>query len=114
MKLIVIATDGSVARGPRSRRASSSPPRSTPLCSSCTPAPVAAARRSLYQRHLTTSSRGPRGARPAEAEAERVGVHYESEILEGDPVDCIVQAARCRRPISRRRLTRPRRPRPAR
>ncbi|MGE5274033.1 MAG: universal stress protein [Verrucomicrobiota bacterium] len=49
----------------------------------------------LYQRHLTHRLAHARAALvPAEAEAERAGVGCESEILEGDPVDCIVEAAR--------------------
>jgi nucleotide-binding universal stress UspA family protein len=48
----------------------------------------------LYQRHLTHQLAHARAALvPAEAEAERMGVGCESEILEGDPVECIAQAA---------------------
>ncbi len=49
----------------------------------------------LHQQHLTEQLTRARAALdPAEAEARRVGVDCESDILEGDPVDCIVQAAR--------------------
>lgn len=49
----------------------------------------------LYQRHLTHQLAHTRAVVvPAEAEAERAGVGCESEILEGDTVDCIVEAAR--------------------
>ena len=49
----------------------------------------------LYQRHLTHQLAHARAALvPAEAEAERMGVDSESEILEGDPVERIVEAAR--------------------
>ena len=49
----------------------------------------------LYQRHLTHQLAHARLAlEAAEAEAEREGVGFESEILEGDPVGCIVEAAR--------------------
>jgi nucleotide-binding universal stress UspA family protein len=48
----------------------------------------------LYQRHLTHQFAHARAALvPAEAEAERAEVAYESEILEGDPAECIVTAA---------------------
>lgn len=50
-----------------------------------------------YQRHLTHQLEQARAALDmAEVEAERVGVPYESEILEGDPASCIVDAARYR------------------
>lgn len=49
----------------------------------------------LFQQHLTEGlSRARAALDPAEAEARRVGVDCESDILEGDPVDCIAQAAR--------------------
>ena len=49
----------------------------------------------LYQQQLTEQLARARAALdPAEAEAQRVGVDCESDILEGDPVDCIAQAAR--------------------
>lgn len=49
----------------------------------------------LYQHQLTEDLARARAALdPAEAEAKRVGVDCESDILEGDPVDCIAQAAR--------------------
>jgi nucleotide-binding universal stress UspA family protein len=49
----------------------------------------------LYQRQLTEQLAGARAALdPAEAEARRVGVDYESDIVEGDPVACIAQAVR--------------------
>ena len=47
-----------------------------------------------YQRHLTHQLEQARAALAmAEVEAERVGVPCESEILEGDPASCIVDAA---------------------
>jgi nucleotide-binding universal stress UspA family protein len=46
-----------------------------------------------YQRHLTHQFEQARDALAmAEVEAERIGVPYESEILEGDPAECIVNA----------------------
>jgi nucleotide-binding universal stress UspA family protein len=49
----------------------------------------------LNQRQLTEQLARARAALdPAEAEARRVGVDCEADILEGDPVDRIVQAAR--------------------
>jgi nucleotide-binding universal stress UspA family protein len=49
----------------------------------------------LYQHQLTEHlSRARAALDPAEAEARRVGVDFESDILEGDPVDCIGRAAR--------------------
>jgi nucleotide-binding universal stress UspA family protein len=49
----------------------------------------------VYQHHLTHQLTHARAAlEPAEAEAERVGVEFDSEILEGDPVERIIEAAR--------------------
>lgn len=49
----------------------------------------------LYQHRLTEQLAQARAAlEPAEDEARRMGVDYESDILEGDPVACIAQAAR--------------------
>jgi nucleotide-binding universal stress UspA family protein len=49
----------------------------------------------LYQHRLTEQLAQARAAlEPAEDEARRMGVDYESDILEGDPVECIAQAAR--------------------
>lgn len=49
----------------------------------------------VYQHHLTHQLAHARAAlEPAEAEAERAGVEFESEILEGEPVGCIIEAAR--------------------
>jgi nucleotide-binding universal stress UspA family protein len=48
-----------------------------------------------YQHRLTEQLAQARAAlEPAEAEARRAGVDYDSDILEGDPVECIAQAAR--------------------
>jgi nucleotide-binding universal stress UspA family protein len=47
-----------------------------------------------YQEHLTEQLRQVRTALDrAEAEAARCGVEHESDILEGDAVSCIVEAA---------------------
>ncbi len=49
----------------------------------------------LYQHRLTEQLAQARAVlEPAEAEARRVGVDCDSDILEGDPVECIAQAAR--------------------
>lgn len=49
----------------------------------------------LYQHRLTEQLAQARAAlEPAEAEARRAGIEYDSDILEGDPVECIAQAAR--------------------
>ena len=49
----------------------------------------------LVQHHLTDQLvRARASLEPAEDEARRVGVDYESDILEGDPVESIAQAAR--------------------
>jgi nucleotide-binding universal stress UspA family protein len=51
----------------------------------------------LYQERLTGQLRRAREAiGRAEAVAERMEVESEAEILEGDPVECIVRAARAR------------------
>ncbi len=50
-----------------------------------------------YQRRLTHELQRARATlERAEEEAERLGVECESEILEGDPVTCIGEAARVR------------------
>ena len=52
----------------------------------------------LHQHQLTEQLARARAALdPAEAQARRAGVDCESDILEGDPVACIAQAARGRR-----------------
>ena len=49
-----------------------------------------------YQRNLTTQLEQAREILSrAEEEARRVGVIYESDILEGDAAACIADAARC-------------------
>jgi nucleotide-binding universal stress UspA family protein len=49
----------------------------------------------LYQHRLTEQLAQARAALdPAEDKARRIGVDYDSDILEGDPVECIAQAAR--------------------
>ena len=51
-----------------------------------------------YQRRLTLQLAEARDTlERAEAEAQRLGVHCDSEILEGDPAACIAEAARCRK-----------------
>jgi nucleotide-binding universal stress UspA family protein len=48
-----------------------------------------------YQHRLTEQLAQARAAlEPAEARARRMGVDYDSDILEGDPVECIAHAAR--------------------
>ncbi len=50
-----------------------------------------------YQRHLTEQLGHARETLDrAEAEAGRRGVSCDTEILEGDPANCIIDAARCR------------------
>jgi nucleotide-binding universal stress UspA family protein len=50
-----------------------------------------------YQRRLTHElQQGWAALERAEAEASRVGVECECEILEGDPVACVAEAARVR------------------
>jgi nucleotide-binding universal stress UspA family protein len=50
-----------------------------------------------YQRHLTAQLGHAREAlERAEAEAKRLGVPCDSEILEGDPATCIAEAAEAR------------------
>jgi nucleotide-binding universal stress UspA family protein len=49
----------------------------------------------LYQQRLTEQLAQARAAlEPAESAARRVGIDCDSDILEGDPVECIAQAAR--------------------
>jgi nucleotide-binding universal stress UspA family protein len=49
----------------------------------------------LYQQHLTEQLEHVRAVIDrAQAEAGRVGVRCEADILEGDPVECIARAAR--------------------
>lgn len=95
MKLIVIATDGSVNAWPAVEdgvQLASHVDASVLFVYVRHPVPLLGD--PWYQRHLTHQLEEARAAlEMAEVEAERVGVPYESEILEGDPASCIVDAA---------------------
>ena len=95
MNRIVIATDGSVNAWPAVEdgvQLASDVGASVVFVYVRHPVPLLG--EPWYQRHLTRQLEEARAALAmAELEAERVGVPCESEILEGDPAECIVDAA---------------------